>query len=141
MAGPPITVRYDQSSYTFAEDAAAEDVNISVEAELDSAYPRAPTRDFFVSFSTFSDTAISPGDYGVFSRHERFSKADFTDEGSGFVASRRMGTFAIEDDDVYEGDERFTMKIQIFPVNQSVSCSSSIPTATHAKKYMFVHQK
>ena len=113
MANPPITVRYDQSSYTFAEDAAAEDVNIYMEAELDSAYPRAPTRAFFVTFATSSDTAISPGDYGVVSRQEEFSNADFTPEGSGFVASKRMGAFVVKNDDVYEGAERLFVNIQV----------------------------
>ena len=60
-ADPPITVSYDMSSYTFAEDAA--DVNIYVVATLDPAYPRAPSRSFYIAFSTNSDTATSPEDF------------------------------------------------------------------------------
>ena len=40
IADTPITISYDKSSYTFAEDAAPADVIINVEATLDSAYPR-----------------------------------------------------------------------------------------------------
>ena len=48
-ADPPITISYDMSSYTFAEDAA--DVNIYVVATLDPAYPRAPSQSFFIAVS------------------------------------------------------------------------------------------
>ena len=76
-ADPAITVSYDMSSYTFAEDAAPADVNIYVEATLDSAYPRAPSRSFYLSFNSNSDTAISPGDYGSISWQPQFVQGDF----------------------------------------------------------------
>ena len=118
-AEPPITVSYDMSSYTFAEDAA--DVNIYVVATLDPAYPRAPSRTFEVSFSSRSDTAISPGDYGPISWSPEFLHADYgSASGGGFVARKRLqhrdGTyFSVEDDDVYEGNERLVVNIDISP--------------------------
>ena len=121
IADPAITVSYDMSSYTFAEDAAPEDVIINVEATLDSAYPRAPSRTFQVSFTSRSDTAISPGDYGPISWSPDFLHADYgSASGGGFVARKRLqhrdGTyFSVEDDDVYEGNERLVVNIDISP--------------------------
>ena len=120
-ADAPITVSYDMSSYTFAEDAAPADVIINVEATLDSAYPRAPSRKFRVGFSTRSDTAISPGDYGPISWSPEFLHADYGPaSGGGFVARKRLENnegayFSVEDDDVYEGTERLGVRIEIAP--------------------------
>ena len=120
-ADAPITVSYDMSSYTFAEDAAPADVIINVEATLDSAYPRAPSPKFRVGFSTRSDTAISPGDYGPISWSPEFLHADYgLASGGGFVARKRLENnegayFSVEDDDVYEGTERLGVRIEIAP--------------------------
>ena len=120
-ADAPITVSYDMSSYTFAEDAAPADVIINVEATLDSAYPRAPSPKFRVGFSTRSDTAISPGDYGPISWSPEFLHADYGPaSGGGFVARKRLENnegayFSVEDDDVYEGTERLGVRIEIAP--------------------------
>ncbi len=120
-ADPPLTVRYDQSSYTFAENTAPEDVLVYVEAELDPAYPRAPSRTFFTSFFTVADTAGND-DYVQVSWQTRFLRADFAPaNGGGFVARKRlaggdMGAyFSVEDDDVYEGSERLVVSIDISP--------------------------
>ena len=116
--GPPITVSYDMSSYTFAEDAA--DVNIYVLVTLDSAYPRAPSRSFYLSFTSASDTAISPGDYGIISWQPQFVQGDFALDVSKFVARKRLrdtggAYFGVEDDDVYEGSERLVVILERSP--------------------------
>ena len=59
----PITVSYDKSSYTFAENANPADVNIYVVATLDPAYPRAPSRSFAIAMTTMSDTATFREDF------------------------------------------------------------------------------
>ena len=117
-ADPAITVSYDKSSYTFAEDAA--DVNIYVVVALDPAYPRAPSRSFYLSFTSASDTAISPGDYGIISWQPQFVQGDFALDVSKFVARKRLrdtggAYFGVEDDDVYEGSERLVVILERAP--------------------------
>ena len=121
IADPAITVSYDMSSYTFAEDAAPEDVIINVEATLDSAYPRAPSRTFFISFSTVADTAGND-DYVEVTWQPEFFHADYgSASGGGFVARKRLqdnvsgAYFGVENDDVYEGTERLAVNIERAP--------------------------
>ena len=121
-AEPPITVSYDKSSYTFAEDAT--DVEIYVLVALDPAYPRAPSRSFYISFASNRGTATNPGDYGPISWQPQFVQGDFALDGNRFVSRKRLrdtnnNLFAAVNDDVYEGTERFTMKIERTPGLQS----------------------
>ena len=113
-ADAPITVSYDKSEYTFAEDAAA--VNIYVVATLDPVYPRAPSRSFFVNFSTVSDTATFPQDYVPITWSPQFVHGNFAPDASGFVARKRLRHndgpyFGVENDDVYEGPEGLVVTI------------------------------
>ena len=114
-ADAPITVSYDKSSYTFAEDAA--NVNIYVLATLDPVYPRAPSRSFRVHFSTVSDTAtFSPGLRLDQFWHTEFVHEDYEFNGNRFVARKRLqynngANFDVEDDEVYEGPERLVVII------------------------------
>ena len=114
-ADAPITVSYDKSSYTFAEDAT--DVEIYVVVALDPAYPRAPSRSFYLSFTSASDTAINPGDYGIITWQPQFVQGDFALDVSKFVARKRLrdnqgAYFGVKNDDVYEGTERLVVRIQ-----------------------------
>ena len=114
-ADPPITISYDKSSYTFAEDAA--DLEIYMVATLDPAYPRAPSRSFQISFTSSSDTATASLDYVPVSWLRQFVLADFAPDGNRFVSRKRLrdinnDLFAAVNDDVYEGTERLTMKIE-----------------------------
>ena len=52
---PPITISYDMSDYTFAENST--DAAVYLVATLDAAYPREPSRNYFMTFSTRSGTA------------------------------------------------------------------------------------
>ena len=58
---PPITISYDMSDYTFAENAT--DAAVYLVATLDAAYPREPSRNYFVTFSTKFGTAKADNDY------------------------------------------------------------------------------
>ena len=105
-ADAPITISYDKSSYTFAENAA--DVNIYVVATLDPAYPRAPSRSFRVAFSTVSDTATFRQDFVSVTWAPLFFHEDYALDGNRFVARKRLQHndgpyFGVENDDVYEG--------------------------------------
>ena len=113
-ADAPITISYDMSSYTFAEDAAA--VNIYVVATLDPVYPRAPSRSFFVNFSTLPDTATFTQDYVTIIWTSQFVHGNFAPDASGFVARKRLrhnngAYFGVENDEVYEGPEGLVVRI------------------------------
>ena len=114
----PITASYDKSSYTFAENANPADVNIYVVARLDPAYPRAPSRRFQISMTTAGDTATFREDYVPVTWQPYFVYGDFAPDASGFVARKRLqdddGTyFAVMNDDVYEGDEKFDVQLAL----------------------------
>ena len=114
-ADPPITVSYDKSEYTFAEDAA--DVNIYVVATLDPAYPRAPTRSFSIALSTESGTATFREDFVAVTWQPEFVHGDYAPDASGFVARKRLedfggAYFGVENDDVYEGPEGLVVGIE-----------------------------
>ena len=113
-ADAPITVSYDKSSYTFAEDAA--NVNIYVLATLDPVYPRAPSRSFRVHFSTVSDTATFRQDYVLIIWASQFFHEDYEVDGNRFVARKRLqhndgAYFGVENDEVYEGPEGLVVTI------------------------------
>ena len=113
-ADAPITVSYDKSSYTFAEDAA--NVNIYVLATLDPVYPRAPSRSFRVHFSTVSDTATFRQDYVSIIWASQFFHEDYEVDGNRFVARKRLqhndgAYFGVENDEVYEGPEGLVVTI------------------------------
>ena len=113
-ADPPITISYDMSSYTFAEDAA--DVEIYMVATLDPAYPRAPSRSFFVNFSTLPDTATFTEDYVTIILTSQFVHGNYAPDASGFVARKRLrhnngDYFGVENDEVYEGPEGLVVRI------------------------------
>ena len=69
---PPITISYDMSDYTFAENST--DAAVYLVATLDAAYPREPSRNYFVTFSTTPGTAEDPEDYATISGRESFTR-------------------------------------------------------------------
>ena len=121
-ADPPITISYDKSSYTFAENAA--DVEIYVVATLDPVYPRAPSRGFGVLINSAEDTAAFPVDYLPIGGVVRFAFGDYAFDGTSFVARKLFedgsDIFTVVNDDVYEGSERFDVLINRY-ANQTPS--------------------
>ena len=113
-SGPPITISYDMSAYTFAENAT--DAAVYLVATLDAAYPRGPSRNYSVTFSTTPGTAEDPEDYATLSERETFTRGEYgrTAETDPFVARKLLSDFgfAIEDDAIYEGSERFGLIIE-----------------------------
>ena len=113
---PPITISYDMSAYTFAENAT--DAAVYLVATLDAAYPREPSRDYFVTFSTTFGTAEDPEDYVTLSERESFTRSEYGRDADTdtdpFVARKLLSDFgfAIVDDAIYEGSERFGLIIE-----------------------------
>ena len=109
---PPFTISYEESEYTFAEDAT--DAAVYALATLDPAYPRAPSNSFEVNLPTRSNTAMSPGDYVAISGNGRFSQSDFARDvdTDPLVARTAVPGFAIVNDDIYEGSEYFRLRIE-----------------------------
>ena len=121
IADPPITIAFDQDAYIFPEGGPADDVDIYVTATLDAAFPRKPSSMFYIAISTEEGTATAPEDYAAFARFPPFTPTDFTaNSDRQQVASLLFGPSAgnplvIVDDDVYEVDETFNVKIESTP--------------------------
>ena len=90
IATPPITVSYDNSRYTFAENAALAQMKIYALATLDPIYPRAPSRSFSVRFSTNSASANGVDDFVPIDWQAIFVNADYESVSDRFVASKRL---------------------------------------------------
>ena len=117
IAEPPVTIAYDEIEYSFTEDGLPADINIYVVATLNPAYPRPPQHAFHVDVYSESDTAIYLEDYRGFGERTQFGREDFALEGGKYVARKRVqlagGTdFAVVNDAVYEGTERFFAKLE-----------------------------
>ena len=116
-SGPPITISYEESAYTFAEDATDEAVYAL--ATLDAAYPRGygPSRVLSVAFSSRTGTAESPEDYAAISWNAILFGSDFerAADTDPLVAREAVPDFAIVNDDIYEGSESFEMYIEAAP--------------------------
>ena len=116
-SGPPITISFEESEYTFAENAT--DAAIYVLATLDAAYPRGygPSRVLSVSFSSRTGTAESPEDYAAISWNAILFGSDFARaaDTDPLVAREAVPDFAIVNDDIYEGSESFVMNIEEAP--------------------------
>ena len=110
-AHPPITVSFDELSYTFAEDAPDDDVAVWLEVTLDPDYPlRPPSRTVWVDVSTDGNTASSGDDYIFIFKQVAIESADYELASGSYRARWRLqhqdGTFFdVVDDEVYEGDE------------------------------------
>ena len=116
-SGPPITISYEESEYTFAEEAT--DEAIYVLATLDAAYPRGPGPSISVpiAFSSRSGTAVSPEDFAAITWNPNFLRSDFERdvETDPLVARKAVPGFAIVNDNIYEGSESFVMTIEFAP--------------------------
>ena len=118
-SAPPITIGYDMPDYTFAENAT--DAAVYLVATLDAAYPREPSRNYFVTFSTRFGTAEDDEDYVPISERETFTRSEYgrTAETDPFVARKLLSDFgfAIVDDAIYEGSERLDLIIEPDPTH------------------------
>ena len=112
---PPITISYDMSDYTFAENST--DAAVYLVATLDAAYPRGPSRNYFMTFSTTPGTAEDREDYATLSERESFTRSEYGRDADPFVARKLLSDFgfAIVDDAIYEGSERLGLVIEADP--------------------------
>ena len=137
ISEPPFTISYDMPEYTFAENAYTD---IYVVSTLNAAYPRppSPSRDFYLGYSTREDTATAPEDYPALSLQTEIDSSVYAHardaETDPFVARMPLSDFddfAIVDDAIYEGPERFSLNIEASPGTPSpVSRSFEIPDGT-----------
>ena len=116
---PPITISYDMSDYTFAENST--DAAVYLVATLDAVYPREPSRNYFVTFSTRSGTAEDDEDYAPISERETFTRSEYGRDADAdpFVARKLLSDFgfAIVDNAIYEGSERLDLVIEPDPTH------------------------
>ena len=120
ISEPPFTISYDMPEYTFAENAYTD---IYVVSTLNAAYPRppSPSRDFYLGYSTREDTATAPEDYPALSLQTEIDSSVYAHardaETDPFVARMPLSDFdfAIVDDAIYEGPERFSLNIEASP--------------------------
>ena len=120
IADPPITVGYEKSGYTFAEDADPADVAVYAVAALDPAYPWAPSLTFSLGLEAHSGTAVAigqngDGDFLPVVSETAFKTDDYEFEDGRFVARKRLqdrgGAFYLLNDEVYEGDEQLEVSL------------------------------
>ena len=122
IADPPITLAFDQDAYTFPEGGPADDVEIYVTATLDAAFTRRPSSMFSIAIVTGGGTATAPEDYGTVLRLPSFNPTDFTANSDGQQAASLLfgpsagNPLVIVDDDVYEVNEAFNVKIETTPL-------------------------
>ena len=119
-AAPPLTVRYDKLAYTFAEDAADDEVVVYLEVTLHPDYPRPPSReDVGFALKTESLTATFREDFVSVNWALTLGKDDFGALADGsHLARKRLqnndGTlFDVVDDEIYEGSEDLVLKIEL----------------------------
>ena len=91
IADPPITVAYDMDSYSFAEDADPEDVEVYVTVTVDPAYPRGPSSGIGFSVNTHSGTAKSQDDFLPISDQAGVAQTGFSDDGGSPGGPLRPG--------------------------------------------------
>ena len=118
IANPPITVAFDKTAYSFQEGDPEDEVDIYVTATLDSAFTRKLLVDFIVAIDTSAGTAMASGDYGTVQRTLTFTPAHFSVNSEGNLAASRLfgpsgnSRLAIVDDEAYEDDEAFTVRVR-----------------------------
>ena len=115
----PITIGLDQPEYVTSEG--VDETYFYVVVTLHEAYPRAPSRIAWASFTTIRNTAVEPEDYDALSSEMSFEKNDYQHNGTAFAARVRLAfrddapAFIVHDDNVYEGTEDFSLRIEHDP--------------------------
>ena len=111
---PPITISYDESEYTFAEDATDEEIYGL--ATLDAAYPRGPSQAFRVSLGTREGTATTPEDFALYANDWQVTPDQFErDVDTDPLVARTLYEDIIVNDEIQEGSEHFVMLIEFSP--------------------------
>ena len=102
VASPPLTLAWEPEDYTVAE---GEGVDLNVVLRT-TARPR---NGFRFRLASADDTAVIFDDYRNHDPRVEVAAGDWTADGSGFSATRRVGLQTLEDS-AYEGDERFFVR-------------------------------
>ena len=120
VADPAVTASFEQTAYTFAEDATGNDATITVILRTATGVP-SPNRQIFFSISTkaISGQAEDVNDYVHQSELLSVSPSDFTPDGADFTARKEV-TLAIVDDAIYEPDETLNMLLEPGPATSGL---------------------
>ena len=105
-----VTVRLDQGSYAFDENAAAADRAVTVIARTEPGIPR-PLGSVHVSFVAIEGEARFDDDFEAFAEQLEFLPSDFSQEGSVYVA-RKAVELVLVDDALVEDAETLTLNLQ-----------------------------
>ena len=115
----PVTIAFDKTAYSFPEGGAAEEVDISLTATVDAAFPRPPAEDFSVIGGLVPGTATVREDFVSFSSVAiSFQPSEFTANADEQQVARILfgpsagNRLVIVNDNIYEGDETFDVQIR-----------------------------
>ncbi|MCY4602520.1 MAG: SwmB domain-containing protein [Acidobacteria bacterium] len=109
-SGDTLSVALEQAAWS-VDEGDAQNVEMTLAAAVGVAQPRNEVVFFF---STEAGTATSPGDYGALSESVSVAPGDWTASGGGYAATKEVAVETLEDDQ-YEGDETFTVKLENAP--------------------------
>ena len=108
-------------------------------ATLDAAYPRGPSHNYFVTFSTRFGTAKADKDYAPISERESFTRSEYGRDADTdpFVARKLLSDFgfAIVDDTIYEGSEQLGLVIEGDPSHVAGMAAFQKPDGTTCEPF------
>ena len=110
LEGPAVTVSFEETEYSVAENAGSLDVVLVARAT--TSVPYVP--EFRVSVLTRPISASSILDYVFYSEHITFAPTNFEDDDGALVASVAVA-LTILNDEIREEDEQFGLELEIAP--------------------------
>ena len=115
VSDPAVTVRWEETAYTFAEDATGTDAAVAVILRTATGVP-SPNRniDFSISTKIISGQAENGVDYEALTLMLTVEPSDFTPDGTEFTARKEV-TLAIVDDAIGELDETLSVVLEHSP--------------------------
>ena len=127
--GPAFTVSLQETEFRVSERAGALPVIVAAQSAPWVPYPVQ----FRVTLSARADEAASPVDYEALSEDVEFAPEDFREEHGTWVG-RVTVYLTINDDDEYEGEERFELHIARTPgLSQRITLIDPDGNACHDK--------
>ena len=115
VSDPAVTVRWEETAYTFAEDATGTDATVAVILRTATGVP-SPNRniDFSISTEIIPGQAESGVDYEALSSMLTVEPSDFAPDGAEFTARKEV-TLPIVDDALDEPDETLSVILEQSP--------------------------
>ncbi len=113
VEGPPVRARLGEREHEFSESQG--DASVDIVLEVAPGLPRVG-RELSVTLEGRAGTAVSPDDYLALSLQPTFGGADFdeTSDAGGLQATETVSVELV-DDEFYEGEERFKLRLAAAP--------------------------